>query len=75
MRNNGIMAEKGILEYPKHHKKEEVFLSADDEKVLQSLPAEMETLLKGPCPPAVKKRFCQKCAFCEFCYTDPSEEF
>jgi len=75
MRQHGIGVQKGILEYPKHHKKEEVFLSEEDEKVLQALPADVEALLNGTCPPPVKKRFCQKCAFCEFCYTDPSEEF
>ncbi len=60
---------KGVLNYPKLRRKEEVILTEDAEReVTQSLKRVQEVLsLKNP-PKVERKPYCSKCSYYEFCY-------
>ena len=65
----GINIEKGILDYPKLKKREEVFLSKDDEKKIKEILSEIEKITVMERPPELEKlKICKKCAYFEYCY-------
>ena len=65
----GINIEKGILDYPKLKKREEVFLSEDDEKKIKKILSEIEKITVMEKPPELEKlKICKKCAYFEYCY-------
>ena len=65
----GINIEKGILDYPKLKKREEVFLSKDDEKKIKEILSEIEKITVMEKPPELEKlKICKKCAYFEYCY-------
>lgn len=65
----GINIEKGILDYPKLKKREEIFLSKDDEKKIKEILSEIEKITLMEKPPELKKlKICKKCAYFEYCY-------
>lgn len=65
----GINIEKGILDYPKLKKREEVFLSKDDEKKIKEILSEIEKITLMEKPPKLEKlKICKKCAYFEYCY-------
>ena len=65
----GINIEKGILDYPKLKKREEVFLSKDDEKKIKEILSEIEKITLMEKPPELEKlKICKKCAYFEYCY-------
>lgn len=64
----GISIEKGILDYPKLKKREEVFLSEDDEKKIKEILSEIEKIIFMEKPPELEKlKICKKCAYFEYC--------
>ena len=65
----GINIEKGILDYPKLKKREEVFLSENDEKKIKEILSEIEKITVMERPPELEKlKICKKCAYFEYCY-------
>ncbi|MDY2981411.1 MAG: CRISPR-associated protein Cas4 [Fusobacterium sp.] len=65
----GINIEKGILDYPKLKKREEVFLSENDEKKIKGILSEIEKITVMEKPPELEKlKICKKCAYFEYCY-------
>lgn len=65
----GINIEKGILDYPKLKKREEVFLSKDDEENIKEILSEIEKITLMEKPPKLEKlKICKKCAYFEYCY-------
>ena len=65
----GINIEKGILDYPKLKKREEVFLSENDEKKIKEILSEIEKITVMEKPPELEKlKICKKCAYFEYCY-------
>lgn len=65
----GINIEKGILDYPKLKKREEIFLSKDDEKKIKEILSEIEKITLMEKPPELEKlKICKKCAYFEYCY-------
>ena len=65
----GINIEKGILDYPKLKKREEVFLSENDEKKIKEILSEIEKITLMEKPPELEKlKICKKCAYFEYCY-------
>lgn len=65
----GINIEKGILDYPKLKKREEVFLSKDDEEKIKEILSEIEKITLMEKPPKLEKlKICKKCAYFEYCY-------
>lgn len=69
LRNKGVAVEKGVLDYPLLRKREEIYLTSEEESELLDKLAEIRTILKQELPPAVLgKSFCKKCAYYELCY-------
>lgn len=70
LKQKGIPAEKGVIHYPKQRQTLEVFLSADHETELtERILPEIESIMRKPQAPAcIKKPFCKKCSYYEFCY-------
>ena len=68
-RNKGVDIEKGILDYPKLRRREEVFLTETEEEELLKVLDEIEDVIKQGLPPKViNKGMCKKCAYYELCY-------
>jgi CRISPR-associated exonuclease Cas4 len=63
----------GILEYPKHKRRETVELLPEHEALLAELPTRFQELAAGTCPPPIEKRICKSCAFAEYCYAELEE--
>ncbi|MFA9370450.1 MAG: CRISPR-associated protein Cas4 [Labilibaculum antarcticum] len=72
---NGIEGVSGILEYPKEHKTEEVFLSIPDKERIAELLEEIDTIIHtDKCPETINLPKCKKCSYYDFCYSSESEE-
>ncbi len=66
----GIEGVTGILEYPKEHKTEEVFLSVPDRKYIEELLDRIDKLIhQEPCPPLLNEPKCKNCSYFDFCYS------
>ncbi len=67
-RNIGIEIE-GIVDYPKLKRREKVQFSESDKSNIESIIDKIKTILlwKDP-PPVIKKPYCKKCSYYEFCY-------
>ncbi|MGJ8455630.1 CRISPR-associated protein Cas4 [Pseudothermotoga sp. U03pept] len=60
---------KGVINYPKMRRKEEVSLTPEAEEEVQEALKKVEEVLSSRKPPvAVKKSYCSKCAYYEFCF-------
>ena len=69
LRKRGINIEKGILDYPKLKKREEIFLTEEDEKRIESILSEIREIINLKVPPKLEKlKICRKCAYFEYCY-------
>ncbi|MCX7927224.1 MAG: CRISPR-associated protein Cas4 [Candidatus Omnitrophica bacterium] len=59
---------KGIINYPKMRRKEEVILTEEAEKEVESAIFKVAEVIKMNKPPCfIKKPFCTKCAYYELC--------
>jgi len=66
----GIKGVTGILEYPKEHKTEEVFLSEPDRVYLDDLLVIIDRLIHHEqCPPLINEPKCKNCSYYDFCYS------
>ena len=69
LRKRGINIEKGILDYPKVKKREEIFLTEEDEKRIEEVLLEIREIVNLKLPPKLEKlKICKKCAYFEYCY-------
>lgn len=69
LKNKGVEIEKGILDYPLLRKREEIFLSEDDEKKLEIVIEDIKKIISSKLPlDTLNKGVCKKCAYYEFCY-------
>lgn len=69
LRNKGVDIEKGILDYPKLRRREEVFLTKTEEEELLEVLDKIEDVIKQELPPKViNKGICKKCAYYVLCY-------
>ncbi|MBC8591064.1 CRISPR-associated protein Cas4 [Wansuia hejianensis] len=69
LRNKGVEIEKGILDYPVLRKREEIFLTASEEKELMNVLKQIKDIIERELPSGViNKPFCKKCAYYELCY-------
>jgi CRISPR-associated exonuclease Cas4 len=60
---------KGIINYPKMRKTEEVELTKEAEKEVEEALINVQKILKMDKPPQlIKKPYCTKCAYYEFCW-------
>lgn len=69
LRNKGVDIEKGIIDYPKLRRREEVLLTEAEEEELLIVLDKIEDVIKQSLPPKVINRgICKKCAYYELCY-------
>ena len=69
LRKRGINIEKGILDYPKVKKREEIFLTEEDKKRIEEILLEIREIVNLKLPPKLEKlKICKKCAYFEYCY-------
>ncbi len=66
---NDIEVHKGIIEYPKLRKREEVFLEEKDTIYLEGKVQEIKALIESEaCPLVINARICKSCSYYDFCY-------
>ncbi|ASJ15758.1 CRISPR-associated protein Cas4 [Thermococcus chitonophagus] len=59
----------GIISYPKEGRQEEIKLTREDIRVLEDAIKEIEEIIASDKPPkAVKKPYCKKCSYKDFCW-------
>lgn len=69
LEENGLEGVTGVLEYPTLKKRKIVVLTAEDRKeILYWLAGVKEIVEAERCPKVVKKPYCKKCAYYEFCF-------
>ncbi len=62
---------KGIINYPKLRKREEIDLTEEKEKEVEKALFKANEILRMDKPPeALKKPYCKKCAYFLFCFID-----
>ncbi|MGB9809640.1 MAG: CRISPR-associated protein Cas4 [Caldanaerobacter sp.] len=60
---------KGVLNYPKQRKREIIELTLEDERKVEDALYRVGEIIKMEKPPSVvKKSYCKKCAYYEFCF-------
>ncbi|WP_448588273.1 CRISPR-associated protein Cas4 [Thermocrinis sp.] len=69
LKKKGIKVSHAILHYPRSKVLKEVFFEPEDEKVIEDALRNMEKIINLQSPPElIKKPYCKKCAYWEFCY-------
>lgn len=69
LKERGIYLEKGILDYPKIRKREEILLIKEDENKIKEILKEIQKIIVEEKPPKLEKlKICKKCAYFEYCY-------
>ncbi len=69
LRNKGIEIEKGVMDYPLIKRREEIFLTQEEEEELMEKLDDIKRTLRLSNPPkTLDKPFCKKCAYYELCY-------
>lgn len=67
LKNLGI-EKKGVINYPKMRKKEEITLTQQNEQEVETALKRIKEILMMEKPPElIQKSYCSKCAYCEFC--------
>ncbi|MFK4784619.1 CRISPR-associated protein Cas4 [Fusobacterium sp. MFO224] len=69
LKQRGIKIEKGILDYPKLKKREEIFLLEEDEKKIENILKTIERILnEEKASGKIDSKICKNCAYYEYCY-------
>jgi len=69
MEQAGIEGVTGLLEYPKLRHTEQVLLTDNDRKELETIMAAITMITAAEnCPPLVKMGICKNCSYYDFCY-------
>lgn len=69
LNQRGIKIDKGILDYPKIRKREEICLQPGDAERIEGTLREIELVIKQEnMPSPIDSRICKKCAYYEYCY-------
>lgn len=65
----GIQIEKGILDYPKMKRREEIVLQDGDKEKIEDILSDIETTVsQDKMPPPINSKICKSCAYYEYCY-------
>lgn len=66
---------KGLISYTREKKTEEIILTKEDEEKLEEIEKHILEIMEFSYPPpTIKKPYCKKCAYYEFCYIDELDE-
>ena len=69
LEQNGIKESTGLLEYPRLHKTEEVFLTQPDRETIKEMMFKIESIIQREnCPDRIPKSKCKNCSYFDFCY-------
>ena len=68
LERRGIEGAEGIIEYPRQRRRTEVHLDIAARAKIGEWLAEIGRVVAGDCPAAVRKPYCRRCAFYDFCY-------
>lgn len=69
LKNRGIDIEKGILDYPKLRKIQEIFLEEKDYEYIEIVIKEIQNILTKEKPSQQKEMpICKSCAYFEYCF-------
>jgi CRISPR-associated exonuclease Cas4 len=69
LQERGINIEKGILDYPKLRKREEVRLEVCDKDRIKTILTEIEKIAsQEKMPKVINQKLCKSCAYYEYCY-------
>lgn len=68
LKQQGVLIEKGIIDYPKIRERQEVSYTKEDEAKIERILSEIDTLKTGKVPEKINSKICKKCAYYEFCY-------
>jgi len=58
----------GVLDYPLTNRHERIEPTAEAFAEVEEALAAIPTIVRGPMPPPVRKKYCAKCAYQEFCW-------
>jgi CRISPR-associated exonuclease Cas4 len=71
LEQEGILANYGLLEYPKTRETKRVELSVEDRVQIPHWEANIGRIISAEsCPEVIDKPVCKQCAFYEFCYVE-----
>lgn len=63
------MEKKGIINYPKMRRREEVVLTPEAERMIEDDLRKIKEITSSDRPPALRRKpYCRKCAYYEFCW-------
>ncbi len=70
LERNGISGVRGILEYPKMRKRDEIHLREEDRTNIEAWLSDIRQIISSDtCPPLLKKPICKSCSYYDFCYS------
>ena len=70
LKEAGIPAPKGLLEYPRLKKREPVHWEKDDNEQVEQWVDDVKAIIALEAPPGViNHRICKSCSYYDFCYT------
>jgi len=71
LEQNGVESCTGVLEYPRLHKTDEVFLTQPDREAIAEMLLEIEKIISAEnCPPNLPVSKCRNCSYFDFCYAE-----
>jgi CRISPR-associated exonuclease Cas4 len=74
LRKNDIVANYGIIEYPKLRQTDRVDLNEDDVTAIESKIKKAYAIIEQEnCPPALPKSKCTNCSYFDFCWSGDEE--
>ncbi|MEM4159322.1 MAG: CRISPR-associated protein Cas4 [Candidatus Anstonellales archaeon] len=69
LKRRGVDIKYGILHYPEKRRKINVYLTEQDEKIIQEMLEEIQNISKMEIPPPIEsKSYCGQCAYFELCW-------
>lgn len=72
--NHGIDGVRGILEYPKLRKTEELYLSQRDIEEIEVFKMNIDQIINNEiCPPRLPISKCRNCSYFDFCWSGETE--
>ncbi|MFZ3170618.1 MAG: CRISPR-associated protein Cas4 [Carboxydocellales bacterium] len=69
LNQRGIQIEKGILDYPKIKKRQEILLLEGDSEKIEEIMSCIESIVsQKKMPSPINSKICKNCAYYEYCY-------
>ena len=70
LEQNGREDITGVLEYPRLHRTQEVFLTTPDREAISNMTIEIGKIIQnGKCPEKMRKSRCKNCSYFDFCWS------